>query len=418
MKKLLLFLIAGLFIANSGFSQISKSMAIKTLNKNNEILQQLKDYSKSDAYFEVIGKICGEGWNVDSLNNLVQNQNVKITFENLGNDKYKATYDNIQTDDSGQSKEIIAETYFSGDLPDYNIDPNVDSIIISTTLGGINIPVVWQRYYYDAEKLDHSVSYLNYSALGVPLGILLSDSTQYYYDNKNFLVGESHYGLSFNDFTSIIISDSIAYTNNAKGFETESIHYQPGSDGILTPTGRNTYEYDSQDRVIKEKEYVNPDNWILSTRTTTDYKSKLTIELREITNDAGTTWEPTNLDSTFFNVDLPYGFPNKTANYEYENGEWKIISYILYKDCSGTATNNVEYSSFAARFDNDDIVILADQTINDANVTLYNTNGQVLFNQRFKIVPEKIFAGNLLSGIYILKINGTDFKGVGKVIKF
>ncbi len=416
MKKLLLLISLGLIIINSGFSQISQNTAKKLFKQSNEVIQNLKDYSKLEGNFDVLGKICSESWGLDSLDNLVKNGEGTMTLEQLGGDKYKMTQDQIQIDEDGLAQEIVSEIYIKG-LPTYEEDPHLDSMIISVVQAGIKIPIIWQRYYYDSGNLTTTVSQMNYALFGLPIGIALLDSTNYYYDNKNFLTAKSSYGLSFVDF-SVGISDSTAYTNNAKGFATESINYQPDYSGNILPTGRYTYEYDSQDRVVKEESYVNPDNWTLSGKTSTDYQSKITIALRENTSDAGTSWESTNLDSTYFTVDLPLGFPNRTASYEFVDNDWKISVINISKDCSGTATQNIENLSFVSRFENDDIVISSDQMINNANVTLYNTNGQVVFNQRFNIVPERISTYNLLPGIYILKIDSKDLRGVNKLIKF
>ncbi|HHH52940.1 MAG TPA: T9SS type A sorting domain-containing protein [Bacteroidetes bacterium] len=419
MKKVLLYVTVLLFVVNNGYSQISPITERKLINQNDKLIKKIKDYSNAEIGFDIIAKLCVENWELDSLDNLVKNGEGTMTLDKLDDNRFKLTQDIIQTDDTGQMGELVSEVYFRG-LPMFSdeLESGIDSLTLSILQAGIKIPFIKEIYYYDSnDKPFKKISYLNYALFGLPNGFSVSDSTNYFYDNKDFLVGESTYISSFSDFT-MSLSDSTVYTNNAKGLKTESIIYSVDYDDNLVPYNKYTYIYDSQDRLIKEESFDNYGEWILTSRRTTDYQTKLTIELRETTNDQGTTWEPANRDSIYFNSDLPFGFPNRESSSEYADGQWKVTNVSLYSDCSGTFTNDIEKLSFVSRFDGDDIVITTDKIINNANITLYNTNGQVVFSQKFRTLPERISTNKLIPGIYILEIKGNEIKGINKMIKF
>lgn len=415
MKKVILSLIAVLLILNSLYSQSPQNKIEKFYKQTKHSIQIINNNLYNDLKFDLIGKICVENWDVDSLGNLNKTSDGLITMESLSGGKYLMTqeadflFDSIPT-------HITTKAYLNS-LIEYGNDNTIDSLIVYLTQNGVKSIFSKQINDFENGNIIKSTSYVDYTIFGLPTGLIQSGYTNYYYDNKDFLISETTYTSSFWDGTTSV-SDSIFYTNNSKGYPTESLHFVADNEKILQQTEKHTYKYDSDDRLIKEEIYLIPDDWTLSKRTVTTIKPKFSVNLTEKTTDKGTTWTPSSRDSTYFTKNLPFEYPNRTTYELYENDTWKLQSVTINKNCSGTYTENIDDLDFIAGFNNNDIYIKSDQIINNASVSLYNVNGQQVFYKKYEIIPERILTNNLKTGIYILKINGQNHKGIRKLIKF
>jgi hypothetical protein len=180
---------------------------------------------------------------------------------------------------------------------------------------------------------------------------------------------------------------------------------------------KRVYTYNSDDLVIKEEEFYNPTDWTSENRIISEYTPSFTVNLNESTLDNGTTWTPTRRDSTYFD-DLPFNFYSRTVSEIYNEEVWKIDNIIIAKDCGGSSTFDLDELSFSARFEGNNLYISSDDLINNAKVQIYNFNGQIVFDNNYKVVPERITFKNLTPGVYLLNIKDKVKYGIKKLIKF
>ena len=409
MKKILISLAVVLFVLNSGFSQKSfeNIQYFKSISSN--IMKNLNNNLNIKSDLDIEGKICLENWELDTLDNLVRAGDGLITIESLGGNKYLITQDLLL---GGES--VFLTIYFNG-IPDFKGEALIDSSHLYFVEGGVKSLFIKDIYTYDGEKLVFKESYADYSLFGLPVGFILSEYTNFYYDNNDFLTSEALYSFDFATST-VEFFDSTVYINNSKGLATEALYYEVDYTGVLGLSLKRVYTYNSDDLVIKEEEFYKATDWVIENRNTSEYTTSFTFILYEYTYDGGITWTPSSRDSTYFD-NLPFNFYSRTVSEDYIEDAWKTYNIVIATDCTGSSTNDLGRLSFSARLDDNNLLISSDELIHNAKLQIYNLNGQVLFDNSYKTVPERITIDNLTPGMYLLNITDRVKYGITKLIK-
>ena len=415
MKKLLaIFAILG-FTFITGFSQ-NKPQEIRDIQAFTKKYQNNLNRFNSEmmGVLGVEARFCTENWGLDSLDNLVKQNEGQILIESIGGNRYRISQE-LVFGEGEDAQDVYLETYIDGDI-DFLGNPKIDSTNLFFVDGSERTLFSKTTYEYDGDLLVKEDSYSDYSIFGLQGGIILSDRILYYYDNSKYLISEANYSYSF--FTELVeFSDSTVYVNNSKGNPEESFYYEVDFSGVLGLSYKTEYSYNNNDLLVKEENYFDSSNWTISDRTTYEYLTKINVSLDEVTYDGGASWTPQRRDSTYYTANLPYNYFNRETSELYEDSQWKIDGILIAKDCSGTYTTELEGISFSASISNDNLYIFNEETIIDANLRLYNISGQTILNNYYNVVPESIKLNNINSGIYLIEIISPNQRGIKKVIK-
>ena len=395
----------------------SSQYNFKNVNEIKNNLEKIKSSVKINK-FEILAKICVDYYNLDSLGILVKNGDMVLEIEKLINDRYKLSSNQSFKDIEGNITIYYSEVYYRTQPDDTDNQNNVDSLVQYLVEGSTKTLFFKTINQFENNKLIKSSSYFNYDLFGIPIGIALVGITNYHYDNNGFLKSEATYSSNF--FSSELeISDSMFYTNNAKGLPVETLIYSVDSPGSINLNAKEVMYYDNNDMQIKKERFTNPDNWTIETRFTTDYKTKLTLFLVENTEDGGTTWIPLTRDSIYYDKSLPFNYPNRSVSQNYEEDKWMTTSMEIAKECDISFIPEVHSDlDFTAIIDNSILMIFTKEKLINTTLRLFNINGKLIYDNFFDILPEAVELNKINSGMYFLELSNRNAKGIKKLVTF
>ncbi len=417
MKRSIAFLIISFLSINFSIGQNSHLLRKNTKNYSELIKQNINSINTISSVLDEKVVLCEEYWESNyETGELELEEESEISIEKLDANKYIYIITTDIYDDELGIYTRYAKLYFRKKPGFYN-EIVLDSINVYIVLENIQIPYLVTKNIFDGDKITKSTSYYNWD-FDFPPKFELEDSTLYYYDNNNFLINKVSYSI-YSSVVGVAIVDSSIYTNNQFGLPVQSLEYKYDYDkDAFGLKNKVLYQYNSDNELVSEKTFSNPESWELTEKQTINYNTGNKVKLYQKSNDNGTTWINSYRDSIYYMPVLDFEHPKREVFEVFSEGKWNVSELYTHRVCDSTAkVSDFEKISFNAYFSFNTIKIDMEDEIKDVNVKLVNMEGKILFNKKYKSLPNSIFINNLTSGIYILQLVSNNKTGVIKLMK-